>query len=59
MSIDLLGSSHKKSLARPVVFGCPSPYPLLIKAAVFIAVAEIDSHPYDQPSEEPNPCGQR
>jgi hypothetical protein len=30
-----------------------------VKAAVFIAVAEIDGHPDDQPSEEPDPCGQR
>ena len=28
-----------------------------VKSAVFIAVAEIDSHPYDQPCDEPNPSG--
>jgi hypothetical protein len=47
-----------QSLARAVCFRLPLALPS-VKAAVFIAVAEIDSHPYSQPSEEPNPGGQR
>jgi hypothetical protein len=30
-----------------------------IKMAVSIPITKIDSHPYDQPSDETNPSGQR